>query len=150
MTARSQKLSRAQTNRLLLLARDRVWARNQKQTELDLFNSLAEHGLATKDWGGFLGGDLHAYSSWPIYRITPLGDEVAKTLHDQTRSASRPPEDWEVDHYALEVHRALIDTGIAADRAEEMLQQAEKSVRAWYRGYVTPEDAARKLRRGDY
>lgn len=139
MTARSQKLSRAQTNRLLLLARDRVWARNMKQTELDLFDALVEHGLATMDWGGFLGDDPHAYSSWRRYRITPLGDEVAGTPHDP-----------EVDRYASQVHRALVDTGIPEDRAEEMIQQVDSSIRAWHRGYVTPEDAARKLRRGGY
>jgi hypothetical protein len=78
--------------------------------------------------------------------VTPMGrSAVGGAGHSSGRT-----DDPEADRYASHVYRALVNTGIAEGRAEELLQHAEKSVRAWHRGYVTPEDAARKLRRGGY
>jgi hypothetical protein len=97
-------LTRAQKNRLIILHRDRVWARNMQEREITLFDGLVALGLATREEAdnGHVGQP--DFVMWYRYRPTPAGDELAKTFAQEDVGAYRheltfqgPPSTMTVD-----------------------------------------------------
>lgn len=98
------KLSRAQKNRLLALAKTGVWAGPQTERELTLFGGLEDAGWAAReDVDTQIGGD------WaPLYsrfRITASGKLAAEDVQ-----AGREPRPGErIEAKVVEQFRVLTD-----------------------------------------